>query len=162
MALILQPFTPTDFERLIAWANTEEILMQIAGKNFTFPLTVEQLELYISDANRFPFKVVDTNTNNVIGHCEYFLMGDVSKLGRVIIGDENNRGKGFGEQIIRQLVQLSFAHPAISMVELNVYDWNIAAIRCYEKVGFTINPTKKHVHEVNGKTWVAINMIIVK
>ncbi len=158
----LQPFTPADFNRLIAWANTEEILVQFAGKNFSFPLTVEQLETYINDSNRFAFKAVDTTDNKVIGHCEYYLTGDVSKLGRVIIGDETDRGKGFGEQIIRQLIKFSFEHPTITMVELNVYDWNKAAIRCYEKVGFIINPNKKHVHEINGETWTAVNMTIAR
>ena len=38
-------------------------------------------------------------------------------------------------------------------------DWNIAAIKCYEKAGFTIDPGKKLERMVNGKTWAAINMV---
>lgn len=162
MMITLQPFTAADFERLILWANSAELLLQFAGTIFSFPLTEPQLENYLHDVNRFAFKVVDTKRNKIVGHCEYFISGNVSKISRVLIGEETDRGKGFGEQIINQLLQLSLQHPAIIMAELNVYDWNTAAIKCYEKVGFAINPNKKSVAEVNGKTWTALNMTISK
>lgn len=68
----LEPFTRTDFNRLISWIDSEEFLIQFAGPIFTFPLTTEQLELYITDKNRFPFKVIKPETGVVIGHSEIY------------------------------------------------------------------------------------------
>ena len=45
----LVQFENTDFDRLISWVYSEEFMIQFAGPIFTFPLTTEQLELYVSD-----------------------------------------------------------------------------------------------------------------
>jgi RimJ/RimL family protein N-acetyltransferase len=47
-------------------------------------------------------------------------------------------------------------------VELNVFDWNVEAIKCYENVGFIINPNKKNERQIKNKIWTAINMTIDK
>ena len=46
--------------------------------------------------------------------------------------------------------------------ELNVFDWNTSAIKCYEKVGFEINPNIKFERKINDQIWIAINMTIDK
>ncbi|MFB3389979.1 GNAT family N-acetyltransferase [Flavobacterium sp. LAR06] len=45
-------------------------------------------------------------------------------------------------------------------IELNVFDFNVGAIKCYEKVGFSINPDKILIREVDGETWTALNMVL--
>jgi len=50
-----------------------------------------------------------------------------------LIGDISNRGKGIGQQVIDELLKFSFGKIGVREVELNVYDWNIAGIKCYEK-----------------------------
>ena len=56
------------------------------------------------------------------------------------------------------MVKLFFQNPKINEVDLNTFDWNKAAIRCYEKVGFKINPEKSDKMTVNGNKWTKINM----
>ena len=70
------------------------------------------------------------------------------------------RGKGLCSPIVDQLLQIVFQQLNQSRVELNVFDWNAGAIRCYEKAGFVINPNKKLERTVNGKTWIALNLIL--
>jgi RimJ/RimL family protein N-acetyltransferase len=48
----------------------------------------------------------------------------------------------------------------IHLVELNVFDWNHSASRCYEKVGFKFNAAKKETFEMNGQKAIALNMSI--
>ncbi len=43
---------------------------------------------------------------------------------------------------------------------ISVFDWNTSAIKCYEKVGFIINPNKKLVRIIKNEVWIAINMTI--
>jgi len=158
----LVPFEKDDFETLISWIDNEEFLTQFAGSVvFKYPLTKEQLVTYISDDKRFAFKVIEVKTNEIIGHAEIYLVKpDIARLCRILIGREEYRGKGIGEKIIQQLKDYSFDRFDVEIVELNVYDWNTPAIKCYEKAGFIINPTQTATTEVNGKVWTAINMRI--
>ena len=102
----LVPFEKEDFENLISWIDDEEFMVQFAGSVvFKYPLTKEQLVTYISDDNRFVFKVIDVKTNETIGHAEIYLVKtDMARLCRILIGREEYRGKGIGQQIIQQLI----------------------------------------------------------
>lgn len=159
----LQPFTKTDFAQLIAWVDTEELLMQFAGSLFHFPLRAAQLEIYLKEKNRFAYKVVDLSTNSSIGHAEIYLTdNEVASLCRILIANPAHRGKGYGYQVVQQLLAFSFTQLKVKQAALNVFDWNTSAIRCYEKAGFSINESNIQKREVNGKIWTALNMTINK
>jgi RimJ/RimL family protein N-acetyltransferase len=155
----IEPFEAEDFNRLIAWIESEEDLIQFAGPLFVFPLTVKQLASYLSDPNRKPFKVIRLDGNKVIGHAElYFGEDSIVKLCRILIGDKNYRRKGYGQQIVNELLKLAFSILTVRKAELNVFDWNISAIKCYEKVGFVKNEKISKVTLVKGNKWISINM----
>lgn len=158
----LEPFAEKDFERLINWSYSEEVLIQFAGPIFTFPLTNEQLNNYISNEKITPFKVIDSFDNTVIGHAEISSSEEMNtvKICRVLIGDKTKRGKGYGKKIIKLLLDKAFKELNKQKAELNVFDWNIGAIKCYEKVGFKTNQDKTSTSIVNGENWKAINMTI--
>jgi RimJ/RimL family protein N-acetyltransferase len=158
----LEPFTKSDFTRLISWIDNLEELVQFAGPNFSFPLTTEQLEKYLSDENSFAFKIIETGSNKTIGHCEIYKSESSAKLCRILIGEKIFRGRGLGAEIVNQLLEKSFMQFNYSLAELNVYDWNIGAIKCYEKSGFKINTDKTKIIIVDGKPWTSLNMIITK
>ena len=158
----LEKFDQTGYDILLSWIESAEALMQFAGPAFTFPVTKEQLEISLSDLNRFAFKVADRNSEKMIGYAEIYLTKESAYLGRIIIGDRQKRGKGSGQQIVCHLLKYAFEILEQTNVQLNVFDWNTVAIRCYEKVGFQINPDKKAERKVNGQTWIALNMTIDK
>ncbi len=159
----IEPFEISDFVTLISWIDSEEMLMQFSGPTFTFPLTNEQLKINLEDKNKFAYRVVDLSTNLMMGYSEIYLLDKTSALlARIIIGDPEFRGKGFGQQIVKNLLEISFNQLEVEKAELNVFDWNINAIKCYEKVGFTINPDKIYTREIKGEIWTAMNMVIDK
>ena len=156
----LAPFEPADFKKLIVWLDNEELLVQVAGPIFSHPLTEEQLTAYLEDGNRYAFKVVDADTNEAIGHAEIYKTEEgIAKICRVLIGDKAHRGKGLGQELINKLVAYSINDLKIPSIELNVYDWNTSAIKCYEKVGFVLVPEKYSTIDVNGETWKSLNMV---
>ena len=69
----LELFGPDDFQQLIDWVDSEELLIQWCGSLFSFPLTTQSLEWYIRDTNvvsesdAFVYKAVDTETGNAWG-----------------------------------------------------------------------------------------------
>lgn len=155
----LEEFTSQDFDELISWNNSKEELIQFAGQIFTFPLTKEQLHKYIDEPGVNAYKVLYNNCNIPIGHGEINLSGSNPRLCRIILNPKY-RGKGLGQLIIRELLKVAFNKYAADRVELNVFDWNLSAIKCYEKVGFKVNQGVQKEILVDGKTWVTINMFI--
>ena len=58
------------------------------------------------------------------------------------------------------MVDLFFESPTLTMVDLNVFDWNKGAIKCYQNVGFNINPAETEDVNINGEIWTKLNMIL--
>lgn len=159
----LEPFKPSDFNLFISWIDSKELLLQIAGNYFSYPLTLAQLQNYLYDKNSFSFSIVEKSTNKVIGHSEIILLDNkVCKLDKILIGDEAYRGKGAGKKVVNELLAFSFENLSAEKAELYVYDWNMGAIKLYERVGFIINNDKQLLTDVDGKIWKALNMTIGK
>ncbi|WKL46439.1 GNAT family protein [Flavobacterium pectinovorum] len=156
----LEKFEKKFYSELINSIRNAKDLMQFAGPEFSFPLTDEQIDKTLSDENRIAFRVANIFDGTTIGHCEIYFKDDSAKLGRILIMDENQRGKGIGEQMVILLLEFILENRKEENIELNVFDFNIGAIKCYEKVGFRINPDKKLIREVDGETWTALNMVL--
>ncbi|AKK74648.1 GNAT family acetyltransferase [Chryseobacterium sp. P1-3] len=156
----LQLFTIDDSSELISKIKNERMLLQFAGPAYHFPLTEKQLEEDLANENRTLFKIVDGTGGNTIGHAQIFLKEETFLLGRILIWDENNRGKGYGKKVMQQLLRYGFGHFDKETAELNVYDWNTGAIECYKKVGFTIDPAVRNEAQIDQETWISLNMKI--
>ncbi|WP_027374058.1 GNAT family N-acetyltransferase [Chryseobacterium sp. UNC8MFCol] len=156
----LQPFRIEDAQTLISKIKDERMLLQFAGPAYHFPLTDHQLEADLLNEKRRLFKIIDKTNGNTIGHAQMFLKEETFLLGRILIWDENNRGKGYGKKIMQELLNYGFSHFDKETAELNVYDWNTGAIECYKKVGFTFDPNVKSEAKIGKETWVSLNMKI--
>lgn len=141
----LKYFQRSDFKQLIDWSHSPAFLLQWSGSSFNYPLDGQQLEKYIENANNenseiFVYKVVDLELAETIGHIS---LGKIdrknrsARIGRVLIGDKRARGKGIGQQMIKEILKLAFNDLHLHRVSLGVFDFNTSAIACYEKVGFT-------------------------
>ena len=156
----LQKFDKGDYDNLIRWIDSEEMLIQIAGRQMSFPVTSEQLDVSQGDPNRNAFSIIDTETGKSIGHCELYLMENSAKIDRVIIGDRSMKGKGICGQLMGLLLNHGFNVMNQELIELNVFSWNAPAIRCYEKAGLIKNLEKTMEFDTNGEKWIAFNMSI--
>jgi len=160
--LILNDFSQADFDDLIAWIPTEEMLITIAGTDWQFPLNDAQLADYLQDPKMYRFTITDQNAMK-LGHAALVIMGDNSyKIDRLIIGSPAARGQGLGEKTIRLLLEYAFEKLNAVSVVLNVFDWNHAAIRCYQKCGFRLNPGLSKDFKSGHEIWTAVNMLVLK
>lgn len=158
----LQLFNINDAPALISNIKDKKALLQFAGPMYHFPLTEDQLEADVSDEKRTLFKIVEAENQNTIGHAQIFLKDTTFLLGRILIWDENNRGKGYGKKVMQELLKYGFRNFNREIAELNVYDWNTGAIECYKKVGFTIDQDIRNEAKIDDETWVSLNMKIHK
>ncbi len=156
----LQAFTENDFETLMSWIKTEEELIQFAGPIFTFPLTRDQLTDYINSTSKKPLKVILSATKETIGHCELNYENEIKRLSRILIGPKEMRGQNIGELVVRKMAEILFEDPSTKEVDLNVFEWNTPAQKCYKRVGFEFTEIGGKSMLVNGKTWTTLNMIL--
>ena len=138
-------FEQSDFKQLIDWIESPQFLLQWGGPAFDFPLTINQLEKYIEKANSdnsdtLIYKVIDKETKNVIGHISLGRIDRKNKsarVGKVLVGDKNVRGKGIGKQMIKQILNIAFDELHLHRVNLGVYDFNVPATASVtKKAGF--------------------------
>ena len=157
----LKEFNHNHFNKLISWIDNEKTLIQFAGPIFTYPLTTEQLSDYVKEKNRISFAIY--YSGQLIGHSEIYKNVDKTvKFCRILIGDVSFRGNGLGKEVVKQMINYTFNKFEINSIELNVYDWNLSAISCYEKVGFVINRTKSKTTNYKNEIWTSINMTLTK
>lgn len=140
----LRYFEPADFKQLIDWVETPALMLQWAGPSFVFPLNEFQLKEYLKDANEeksasFIYSVVDAATDKVIGHISLTRINRnnrSARIGRVLVGDPEAKGKGICKEMMRQVLAVAFDELNLHRVTLGVFDFNKPAIACYEGVGF--------------------------
>jgi RimJ/RimL family protein N-acetyltransferase len=154
----LQPFAEGDFNRLIQWIDTKEDLVQFAGPLFSYPLTKEQLLVYVQNSKRYIYKVVLDENGLSIGHCEINLTHAHPRLSRILIGEPELRGKGLGQAIVKEMLKkIKNAFPGED-IDLKVFSWNKGAIRCYEKAGFNIIHDQTTTLNYGGISWTRLHM----
>ena len=104
----IQKFKEKNIDKLISWIKSAEELMQFAGPNLKFPLTKSQFQESFDNKNLFMFSVLTQNSNELIGHGEIFLKENSFALGRILIGQTENRGKGYGKLTTQKLLEFGF------------------------------------------------------
>lgn len=164
-------FERNDFDQLMEWINDDELLMNWSGSLFSYPLTTKSLEWYIDDVNDinnsdvFIYKALDITTGNTVGHIS---LGSISKknksarISRVLVGGIDSRGKGYCQQMVKNVLKIGFEELKLHRISLGVYNFNLAAISCYQKSGFIIEGTTRDVLNYKGEWWSLIEMSILE
>ena len=168
----LEYFSKEDFKKLIEWMNSEHLLTNWAGSLFRYPLTDESLDWYIEDTNdprssdAFVYKAVDTKSGKTVGHIS---LGSISeknraaRISRVLVGNTAERGKGYCTGMINAILKIGFEEFNLHRISLGVYDFNKAAIGCYEKCGFVKEGLMRDVLRYEDNTyWSLIEMSILE
>ena len=165
----LQPFSSADFSRLISWITTPEMLIQWAGPTqFSFPLSNEQLQRYLSGAegaapSRKIFAATDTS-GQVIGHIELGALDYANQSGSVcrVLVAPVLRGRGFSVPIVQETLRIGFEELGLRRIELRVYSFNAAAISCYRRAGFVQEGLLRQALKVGNECWDTVLMAILR
>jgi len=166
----LEPFTAADIDQLIAWIPSEKFLLQWAGPGLSFPLNRGELErelVKVPQENlvHLIYKAVDSSTGETVGHGQLLGIDRQNRsatAGRILVGSPELRGQGVGEQIVRALLRIAFQELSLHRVVLRVLDFNKAAVRCYEKVGFRQEGLIRDIYKVGDQYWSLRQMSILE
>ena len=157
--LTLRLFQAADTDLLLQAVSDARMLMRFAGPRYHYPLTAAQIQADVDDAEVVLFSLIDAD-GRVVGHAQIKNLPNSFLLGRILIWDKALRGQGLGKGVVAQLVGIGFKRFAHDTAELNVFEGNLAAIRCYQQVGFHIQPLRSKTVQIEGETWRSINMVL--
>jgi len=135
----LRPMEKEDLAYMQKWSNDPETRSLIGE---CLPMGVEQNEKWFekvdNDESRIWFSLVLKEGNRVVGEAGLLRMfhpwrgTDLT----LIIGEKDVRGKGYGAEAMRLLLDYAFGYLNFHRVAIGVVGFNEKALRFYEKVGF--------------------------
>jgi RimJ/RimL family protein N-acetyltransferase len=101
----------------------------------------------------YVFAIEELANGDFLGHAS---LKGVSKINRtasvsIAIYDDKKRGKGFGTDAMRVLLEIGFGYLNLHRIGLNVFNTNPRAHTVYEKVGFKKVGELRHTDFVEGK-----------
>ena len=137
--LYLSPFDADDTEIQTKWArwmNDRAVNNYYDGHHNL--VTLAGAKRTLAELKGCRFSIVLLEGDLLIGHIS---LHDIDHLSRhaflgVVIGEEAHRGRGYGTEAIRLVLDFGFNILNLHNIMLSVQADNAAAIACYKKVGF--------------------------
>ncbi|WP_077622222.1 GNAT family N-acetyltransferase [Sediminibacillus massiliensis] len=167
--LTLEFFEREDFNLLMSWIDSPETTLKWSGPAFDFPLTIEQLNAYIRDANQegseeFIYKAIEQETGEVVGHISLGKVDRQHETGRIgkVFVKEGARGNGYGREMVELMLKKGFNELSLNRISLGVFDFNTSAIKSYEKAGFQKEGLFREVRKMKDTYWSSYEMSILK
>lgn len=139
--VFLSKIEKKDMNTVYEWFNDSEFL-KFYDYLPPIPQTKEEVDKTFSDYDKneesdvYAIKLKDNN--KIIGIAGF---DDIVKENKVAtlfigIGDKNTRGNGYGKEALNLLLEYGFIELDFHRIQLNVLEFNHAAIALYEKSGF--------------------------
>lgn len=78
------------------------------------------------------------------------------------IGDKAYRGKGYGQDALKLLLNYGFNELNLHRIGLTVMSYNTSAIKAYERVGFVLEGTQRQAIQRQGKRYDLLTFGILR
>jgi diamine N-acetyltransferase len=128
------------------------------------PMTMEQEQGWFERAatgeGRTPFTIYERASWTPIGNAS---LADLDYRHRtaefgILIGEPAARGKGYGTETARLLLDYAFTALGLHSVMLRVHEGNLAGRRAYTKAGYRECGRRRQCHWMGGRFWDTIYM----
>ena len=99
--------------------------------------------------------------DKIVGHCHLVYANEEKTEIRLcfVVVDDKERGKGYGEKLVKAAVKYSILFLGADTVSLRVYNNNPGAKKCYEKCGFVPRENGHSLFEYKDWKWGCTEMI---
>lgn len=164
--VILREYRKDDFSYMRKWVNNYEITQWLSNV-FLYPHSEIDTENFINaimEGKMKGFVIAHKDTEEYIGQLDLINIDWVNRVGTlgIVIGTEENLGKGYGTEAIKLLQKFSFNKLNLNKLELDVRAFNKRGIRCYEKSGFKVEGIIRENYFEDGKYSDTVKMGILK
>lgn len=156
--IMLREYQKEDFPQMRKWVNDPEVV-QYLSDIFLFPHTENNTEAFLdsvllgNEKDNAHFIIADKTTETYLGQVDLIYIdwkNRVAEIG-IVIGSEENRGRGIGTEALKILQSFVFESLNLNRLEIKVRDFNARAIRCYLKSGFLEEGRLRQNFFVKGK-----------
>ena len=163
----LRPYIASkDFQHISGWIDSERSHALWCANAYPYPLTAEAFHSFLEKTMEqwaaCPFTATD-DCGDPMGFFRYSVDTKTNGgfLASVIV-DDKRRGKGFGSEMLRLALRYAFEMTGAQSVQLNVFDENTEAKRCYEQIGFVVRSVEKDAFVYKDEIWSRCSMTIAK
>jgi diamine N-acetyltransferase len=107
-----------------------------------------------------PFTIYERETLRPIGNTGLHSVDyrNRSATFGILIGESECRGKGYGTETTRLMLDYAFTALGLHNVMLTVFEFNPAGIRAYQKAGFKEIGRRRECRMMGGKLWDEVYM----
>lgn len=163
----LRPFIEgRDYKYLEKWIDGERTHSLWCANLLPYPLTRENLRAFLekdaADWGGSAYVATEDDGTTVGFFCYSVNMETNSGFLKCVIVDSHKRGTGCGCAMILLALEHAFSVTGAEYVQLNVFEENTAAVKCYEKAGFVVRAIDKNIFSYKDEQWSRCNMICRK
>lgn len=136
--LYLSPVNPDDAETYIKWMNNKAVANYF-GSYSSVVSSKNELKWLLepdNDTQRYAMVLLDgdimvgcISLQNIDHRNRHAFIG-------IFIGEEEHRGKGYGAEAIRLILEYGFKILNLHSIQLSIHADNPAGIACFKKAGF--------------------------
>ena len=163
----LRKFGETDISLLINWIQDARFMTQWARQQYQYPLDRAQLLKSIerTRSNRqthFMFTAFRQDDGTAVGHIELMNIdygSGSAKMGRVLIGQDIDRGKGLGSAMVAEALKYGFNILGLMEIKLEVFACNKPAMACFIRTGFSGYEFRENAQQFEDESW---NLLMMK
>ncbi|AMC93739.1 diamine acetyltransferase [Erysipelothrix larvae] len=140
-----EKFTEKHIPLYYEWRNDPEVA-KYDQSGFLRPMSYEEVEVWSQRMISGPTFMVYED-DKAIGTCAFMNLDERNRHAElaIVIGDRSYWNKGYGKQIMKQLMDWGFEGLNLERLYLHVFDFNIRAIKLYESLGFRHEGTLRNM-----------------
>jgi len=160
--IALGPMRAALVPQMTCWFDAETI--RTLGLPTMLPWTTQRIQAWVDHAsvteNECWFVAYERDGLRPIGAAGIDQLDFRDRTGQynLMVGEKDARGKGYGTEITRLVLDYAFTVLGLHSVWLIVFEYNPAAIRVYEKAGFVHVGRRHECKWMGGKLWDALIM----
>jgi RimJ/RimL family protein N-acetyltransferase len=152
----LGPFVPEDCAAVFCWMNdVAAARLDLAYRPVDMMAHQQWWQSLGKDAGKVVFAIRKLSEPVIIGYVQVAAMNSVHRSAEIgiRIGDEKNRGQGFGTEALRLVADFCWDHLNLNRVQLTVFKHNLRAIAAYRSAGFRKEGRMRKAAFIGGE-WV--------
>ena len=161
----LSPISINDCDTYCKWMNDCKITDNI-GRSAKVTNEINNKNWFLQAINdgKYVFSIVKEENDKLIGCCG---INDIDLIHKtceiyIYIGDNSDRGKGYGKESINLLINYIFNVLNINSIFIKAFEFNHAALHLYESIGFKRIGIRRKNYYINGKYYDTIYLDMLK
>ena len=161
--IYLSPRSIEDAEKYTEWMNDFETTDYIGRSHQSMGIEAEKkyLEEHIKEDT--VFAIIENDTDKLLGTVGLHKVNYIKRKATIgiFIGDKDYRGKGYGTEAIKLILDYGFNYLNLNNIKLDLIEFNERAFACYKKCGFKEYGRRRKSEFINGKYYDTIEMDIL-